>query len=94
MRWPTRTHFTTRGVFAVLIIICLMPIAGCGPSAEDLASVDYAPVPGGDWNVSTPEAEGLDPDMVAKPYYDAGKLDGSFPEAVEQLLQSAQEPAR
>jgi CubicO group peptidase (beta-lactamase class C family) len=40
--------------------------------------VDYTPLPGDGWEVSSPEAEGLDPDMVAKLYYDAAKLDSIY----------------
>jgi len=42
---------------------------GCFPSLEDLEAIDYAPLPGDDWPVSTPEAQGLDPMLVAEPYY-------------------------
>jgi CubicO group peptidase (beta-lactamase class C family) len=50
-------------------------IVGCGPSSSELASIDYSPLPGTDWVLSSPEAEGLDPDSVAKMYYNATKLD-------------------
>jgi CubicO group peptidase (beta-lactamase class C family) len=59
-------------------VLLLSTLVGCGPSAEDLAAVDYTPLPGGYWEVSSPEAEGLDPDMVAKLYYDAAKLDSIY----------------
>jgi CubicO group peptidase (beta-lactamase class C family) len=55
-------------------VLILSALVGCGPSAEDLAAVDYTPLQGGDWEVSSPETEGLDPDMVAELYYDASKL--------------------
>ena len=66
-----------KGIFllsAVLILI-LPALAGCGPSEEDLQAVDYAPVQRADWEVSTLEAEGLDPMLVARMYYNASKLD-------------------
>jgi CubicO group peptidase (beta-lactamase class C family) len=56
------------------LLICLLLLAilaGCGPSAEELAAVDYAPLAGDDWEVSTPEQQGLDPNLVAELYYNA-----------------------
>lgn len=50
-----------------------MPIADCGPTAEDLATVDYAPLSRDDFEVSTPEEQSLDPMLVAELYYDAAK---------------------
>jgi len=32
----------------------------CGTSTEDLEAVDYTPLPGDDWAVSTPAEQGLD----------------------------------
>ena len=57
------------------VLVLLFTLVACGPSAEELAAVDYAPLPGGDWEVSTPEEEGLDPALVAELYYDASKLE-------------------
>jgi CubicO group peptidase (beta-lactamase class C family) len=53
-------------------------LVGCGPSGADLAAVDYTPLPGGDWPVSTPEEQGLDATLVAELYYDAAKLDSIY----------------
>jgi CubicO group peptidase (beta-lactamase class C family) len=51
-------------------------LAGCGgPSTEDLEAVAYAPLPGDDWQVSTPAEQGLDPMALAKLYLDAAELD-------------------
>ena len=36
-----------------------------GPSIEDLNAIDYTPLLRDDWEVSTPEAQGLDPMLVA-----------------------------
>jgi len=58
----------------ISMIIILSTLVGCGPSAAELEAIDYAPVLGRNWEVSTPEEEGLDPDMVAELYYDASKL--------------------
>jgi CubicO group peptidase (beta-lactamase class C family) len=58
-----------------LILIALAVPAGCGPSKEDLAMVEYAPLPGDDWAVSTPEEQGLDPLIFAETYYKASKIE-------------------
>jgi CubicO group peptidase (beta-lactamase class C family) len=57
------------------IILASITTAGCDPSSKDLEEVDYTPVQRNDWPVSTPEAEGLDPMLVAETYYNASRLD-------------------
>jgi hypothetical protein len=42
---------------------------------EDLDAVEYRPRTGGDWQVSTPAAEGLEPGLVAELYADAAELE-------------------
>ena len=62
-------------LFASVILVLSM-LAGCsGPSTEDLGQVDYMPNVRDDWKVSTPEAQGLDPMLVAEMYYNADKLE-------------------
>jgi CubicO group peptidase (beta-lactamase class C family) len=59
-------------------MLMLSILVGCGPSGpstEDLLSVEYAPLPGDEWQVSTPAAQGLDPMLVAAPYYNAAELE-------------------
>jgi len=56
----------------LLIISVLM---GCGSCSWNLDAVDYTPVAGEDWEVSTPEEQGLDPDLFKKVYYSASKLE-------------------
>jgi CubicO group peptidase (beta-lactamase class C family) len=56
-------------------ILILSILIGCGPSPEDLAAVDYTPLSRDDWEVSTPEKQGLDPDLVAELYYSASRLE-------------------
>ncbi len=52
--------------------LLLLATAGCGgPSAAELAAVDYAPLSRADWPVSTPAEQGLDPQLIAQLYYDA-----------------------
>jgi len=66
---------------------CMGAVAGalllnaCGPSPAELAAVDYAPLPGQGWMVSSPEEQGLDPQRVAELYYDAADVD-----TIEALL--------
>jgi CubicO group peptidase (beta-lactamase class C family) len=60
-------------LFASLILI-LSVLVGCGPSTEDLEAVEYTPLPGDDWKVSTPAEQGLDPMLVAELYYNAAIL--------------------
>ncbi|MGB6873552.1 MAG: serine hydrolase [Dehalococcoidia bacterium] len=57
-----------------IVLLVMSALASCGPSIEDLLAVDYTPLPGDDWNVSTPEAQGLDPLLVAEMYYHAAEL--------------------
>jgi CubicO group peptidase (beta-lactamase class C family) len=45
------------------------------PRPEDLAAVDYTPLPGDDWKVSTPAEQGLDPDLLAELYLDAAEME-------------------
>jgi CubicO group peptidase (beta-lactamase class C family) len=44
------------------------------PRTEELDAVDYTPLAGRDWPVSTPVAEGLDPNLVAELYLEAAGL--------------------
>lgn len=45
------------------------------PRIEELEQVEYAPLSGADWKVSTPEEQGLDPMLVAGLYLDATGLE-------------------
>jgi CubicO group peptidase (beta-lactamase class C family) len=58
-----------------IVLLLLSALPGCGPSIEDLLAVDYTPLPGDDWEVSTPEAQGIDPLLVAEMYYRAAELE-------------------
>jgi CubicO group peptidase (beta-lactamase class C family) len=61
-------------IIASAILIVSVPVGCGGPSAEELAAVEYTPRSGGDWPVSTPAEQGLNPDLVAKLYYNASSL--------------------
>jgi len=56
-------------------ILILSMLVGCGPSTEDLQAVEYTPLPGDDWEVSTPAEQGLDPMLVAELYFNAAELE-------------------
>ena len=64
-----------RGLAIVAGILILSTLVGCGPSTEDIEAVDYAPLPGDDWQVSTPVEQGLDPMLVAELYHNAAETE-------------------
>jgi CubicO group peptidase (beta-lactamase class C family) len=45
------------------------------PGPAELETVDYAPAARADWSVSTPSAQGLNPNLVAELYLDAAHLE-------------------
>ena len=55
----------------ISILMIASVLVGCGPSAAELAAVDYTPLSRDDWPVSTPEEQGLDPESVAELYLEA-----------------------
>ena len=59
-------------------ILILTILVGCSPSNSELNAVEYAPLTEGDWKVSTPAEQGLDPILVAELYYNAAKLETLF----------------
>ena len=50
-------------------------LVGCGPSIEELEAIDYTPLTGDDWKVSTPAEQGLDPIFVAELFNNAAELE-------------------
>ena len=62
-------------LFTSILFLILVNLTGCSPSAADLEAVDYTPLPGADWQVSTPAEQGLDPSSVAELYYNASELE-------------------
>ena len=62
-------------LFGSLFLILAMLLTGCGPSAEELGAVDYAPLQREDWEVSTPAEQGLDPELVAELVLNAADLE-------------------
>lgn len=61
----------------ILLLFALIPI-GCGPSLAELSTVEYAPQAGGDWKVSDPETQGLDPMDVALLYHNASRVETTY----------------
>jgi CubicO group peptidase (beta-lactamase class C family) len=59
----------------VSMIIILSMLVGCGPSAAELATIDYTPLSGADWDISTPAEQGLDPMLVAEAYHNAVEVE-------------------
>jgi CubicO group peptidase (beta-lactamase class C family) len=53
----------------------LSVLAGCTTATEDVDTVGFAPLPGDDWEVSTPDEQGLDPGLVEELYRNAAELD-------------------
>jgi CubicO group peptidase (beta-lactamase class C family) len=79
----TSKRFQSHLLLFVGVILLFAMLVGCGPSnafgtgasAEELAAVDYTPLPGDDWEVSTPQEQGLDPLLVAELYHNAAELE-------------------
>ena len=60
----------------ISILMIASVLVGCGgPSDAELATVDYTPISRDEWPVSTPEEQGLDPELVAELYYNASHLE-------------------
>jgi len=71
-------HFHLRQyplLIIAIVLVIVSALSGCGPSIEDLLAVDYTPLPGDDWETSTPAEQGLDPMLVARVYYNAAELE-------------------
>jgi CubicO group peptidase (beta-lactamase class C family) len=58
-----------------IVFLVILSLPSCGPSVDDLLAVDYTPLAREDWEVSTPEAQGLDPMLMAELYYNAAELE-------------------
>jgi CubicO group peptidase (beta-lactamase class C family) len=71
---PTKGRQHSFLIITIAILILSM-LVGCGPSTEDLEAVEYTPLPGDDWKVSTPAEQGLDPMLVADLYHNAAELE-------------------
>jgi CubicO group peptidase (beta-lactamase class C family) len=63
-----------------VLLLSVAMIFGCTTCSHcpDTAGVDYSPVPGDDWDTSTPSEQDLDSDLVATMYCEAAELDTIF----------------
>jgi CubicO group peptidase (beta-lactamase class C family) len=61
--------------YVTAMIVTALILLGCGCCSWDLDLIDYTPLQGDDWEVSTPEAQGLDPMLVAELYFNAAKVE-------------------
>jgi len=59
----------------ISIILLISLLTGCSPSKAELEAVDYTPFFEGDWPIATPEEQGLDPNLLAKLYYEAAEME-------------------
>ncbi len=79
-RWRRLRPLAVAVVFVLAGVLGLAACAGePDPTPEELAAVEYAPpaqVEG--WEVSTPQAQGLDPDLVAEVYWRAERLESIY----------------
>ncbi len=73
----TKQLYTLFQIISMVVIVSVL--VGCGgPSTAELKTVDYTPVTQDEWPVSTPEEQGLDPDLVAELYYNASQLETAY----------------
>ena len=57
------------------MILILLSLIGCNSQNQELEAVDYEPLAEKGWNVSTAEAQGLDPKLIKALYLDAAELE-------------------
>jgi len=71
----TSKHRQCSFIKIIISILILSIVAACGPSTEDLKTVDYTPLVRNDLRISTPEKQALDPMLVAEIYLNAAELE-------------------
>jgi CubicO group peptidase (beta-lactamase class C family) len=59
-------------ISAILVVLLL---ASCACCVWNIDLIDYTPLPGEDWKVSTPAEQGLDPMLLSELYFNAAKLE-------------------
>ncbi len=74
---PSKWH---RNIFLIVVWVLVILIAGtgCGPSSEELAVIDYTPQSVDKWKLSTPEEQGLDPELIGELYYNASQMENIY----------------
>lgn len=70
----SRLHFS-RHLIIVLLVFIMISFAACSTSKETLDTVNYTPQIRNDWDVSTPEEQGVDPTLVAQLYHNAESVE-------------------
>jgi CubicO group peptidase (beta-lactamase class C family) len=65
-------------IFGITSLLVLLILVGCSTSREDYSGVDYTPITVDLWEVSTPEEQGLDPNLVGELYYNASQLETAY----------------
>ena len=58
-----------------MVILASVSLVGCSPRTQDLETDGYEPLPGEDWQLSTPAEQGVDPKLVAELYLEAADLE-------------------
>lgn len=64
--------------FTVLVILILLASGSCAPGPGDLSTVDFTPRADSGWKVSTPKQQGVNPELVARLYYNAARLKTTY----------------
>jgi CubicO group peptidase (beta-lactamase class C family) len=79
---PRIRSFDTKGLYIfvlfTIVFLLLADVTECSPQSESLETIEYTPLAGDDWPVSSPAAQGLDPSLVARFYQDAAGLETLF----------------
>ena len=79
MRCPSFRPNRHQGFFLLSfgVILMVSVLVGCSSccSLQNLEAIEYAPLSGDDWEVSTPAEQGLDPTLVARLYCNAVSLE-------------------
>ncbi|MBN2416009.1 serine hydrolase [bacterium] len=69
---------SNQGTFKIITLIFVFILGSCASGPADFSGIDYTPRPDSDWTISTPQEQGLDPDLVARLYYKAARLKTTY----------------
>ena len=74
-----KTLFRNTWLIVLTFLVIITCLVGCDAPAEaDLEAVNYNPAPSDEWEISTPEDQGLDPNLIAKFYSKAAQLPTAY----------------
>lgn len=73
-RRPVRDTRRTALSRVAITVGAVIILAGCGSCRWNLGVIDYTPVPGRAWRVSTPAAQGMDSTLLDRLYFNAAKV--------------------